>query len=511
MIDNTAILLAALLVTVTLAVLVLVMLVRVRRVRDNARHEHAVTRRRVMTLTGGEGPAWSGPVAVAEILHAATRSLGEDGQDVSRRADTHHNLPPALARDVCVIITELLDNALCYSDASEEVTLFARTANDGSLLIEIEDSGDGMSRDVLRLANRTLKGAPPDDGKRGLGLVLAGRLAARHGIRVVLAARGDGTMASLVVPSSAGASQAPQRPARQTAPAGQAPAAPPRISPPRQALAPADSGESTAVWAPPWATGGDEGQQRPAAAASETQARRPEHAPPRPVPPTAPHRAPEPPAAPARSAPPRNGSHLPPAYPPLPAANAEPGSRWPLPPTPPGMGSNAPDWLTSAPDTDPGRVPELGAYGSAARGGHEPYAPGYPPDPFSTGSGRAPHEQREEFSPIFDSVVSNWFDAPEAAHDDYSWQSPADHGWSAAERAYGEPTSRAGALPRREPMSHLVPGSVQPGRPASRPGSRDPRSADTWASYQNQVSHGRRGWFRQVGEDADNLGNRRHY
>lgn len=504
MIGQTAILLIALLASVVLAVMTLVLAGRARRAREDARHEREVARRRLLALTGGEGPTWSGSVAVSEVLHAATRALGEEGQDVTRRADTNRTLPAPVAQDVCLILTELIDNALCFSDVSEEVTVFARAANDGSLLVEVEDSGDGMSRDDLRLANRTLKGTPPEGEEEGLGLVLVGRLSARHGVRVVLAARGDGTMASVVIPPSVASGAAPQRPSRPASPpSAQAPATPAR--PPRQPVSSADSGESTAAWTPPWA-GGGEGQPQPAGAgrqAAQGGRRTEPPASPRPAPSTAPH------GVPARAAAAGSG-YPPPRRPQPPAPPGTSGTGLPLPPAPPSAGSNAPNWLTSSPDADPAGLPDLGGYPSMP--GSDPYGGSYRNEGYAGTAGS--HDARQgggvpEFnSPIFDSVASRWFDNPSSTSmDQYAWQSPADQGWSAVERAYGEPTPPGGTLPRREPMSHLVPGSVQqPSRPQRSAAWDEPRSPDTWAAYQSQVDHGRRAWFRQVGDDADDLG-----
>ncbi|MGH8867767.1 MAG: hypothetical protein ACRDYU_07210, partial [Actinomycetes bacterium] len=186
----------------------------------------------------------------------------------------------------------------------------------------------------------------------------------------------------------------------------------------------------------------------------------------------------------------------------------------PPPNTPPPAGQPAPYGHSSPTQSTP-------AYGNAGFGSPSYGSPGYGNGDYSssrygsTGYGNAgygappsggygsppPAPQYEqpspEYSPIFDQVASSWFDKPMDEPDQSpSWSSPADEGWSAAERLLGESAAPAtGELPRREPMSQLVPGSVRPGGPQpfrmTRPES---SSQDAWASYQDRVDEGRRSW-----------------
>ncbi|MFQ6324782.1 ATP-binding protein [Nocardia sp. CWNU-33] len=73
---------------------------------------------------------------------------------------------------------------------------------------------------------------------------------------------------------------------------------------------------------------------------------------------------------------------------------------------------------------------------------------------------------QESATPIFAGMISAWLADPEAGREEapVSWNSAADEGWSAAQRAADQPVTlrtRAG-LPLREPGNHLVPGGAEP-------------------------------------------------
>ncbi|MFE7796446.1 ATP-binding protein [Nocardia sp. NPDC057440] len=73
---------------------------------------------------------------------------------------------------------------------------------------------------------------------------------------------------------------------------------------------------------------------------------------------------------------------------------------------------------------------------------------------------------QESATPIFAGMISAWLADPETGQEEApaSWNSAADEGWSAAQRAADQPVTlrtRAG-LPLREPGNHLVPGGTEP-------------------------------------------------
>jgi K+-sensing histidine kinase KdpD len=116
------------------------------------------------------------------------------------------------------LVAELLDNAAAYSPPMAAIILTGAPDGDG-YRIEVGDRGLGMSDEELAWANRVLAGRPPTaDPPAGdrLGLVVAGRLAARHGMAVHLArSPAGGVTATVDLPP---ALLAPRSPARAQRP-----------------------------------------------------------------------------------------------------------------------------------------------------------------------------------------------------------------------------------------------------------------------------------------------------
>lgn len=89
------------------------------------------------------------------------------------------------------MLRNLMDNALRYSPAGTVVTLAFETDR-----IVVADHGPGVPPDQLaRLGDRFFRGAGQNEQGTGLGISIAGRIAALHGLTVVLANRpaGEGT------------------------------------------------------------------------------------------------------------------------------------------------------------------------------------------------------------------------------------------------------------------------------------------------------------------------------
>jgi signal transduction histidine kinase len=144
---------------------------------------------------------------------------------------------------------------------------------------------------------------------------------------------------------------------------------------------------------------------------------------------------------------------------------------------------------------------------------HAPAPPAAPPPspaglPLDGSPSRREPPVRQERSPIFDAMESEWFQRRTAGSPVASgsavpaWRSPADEGWQAAE-ALREPSSgghTAAGLPKRVPGKNRVPGAVRPA-PIARPAGSapapqvPPQSADTirnrFASFQRGVHRGR--------------------
>jgi hypothetical protein len=112
-------------------------------------------------------------------------------------------------------------------------------------------------------------------------------------------------------------------------------------------------------------------------------------------------------------------------------------------------------------------------------------------DSVSDGGGEAADAPTER-TPIFDTMVSAWFDDATAE----SWRCVADHGWQAVDAvADAEPVDFTPAgLPRRQPKARLLPGSVHEhgpgdGRPPNRPPAEHVR--ERLSGFQQGVQRGR--------------------
>jgi signal transduction histidine kinase len=82
------------------------------------------------------------------------------------------------------VIATLLDNALMHGKGTVTIR---RTQSAGSVVIEVEDEGDGVPAELVsRIFERSVSGRPEGTG---LGLALARTMAAADGGRVVLARR----------------------------------------------------------------------------------------------------------------------------------------------------------------------------------------------------------------------------------------------------------------------------------------------------------------------------------
>jgi len=498
-------------------------------------------RRRVLALAG-EQPSGSGdrPADLKDVVRAAAGQI-DDQARVVQGTMAPRAVTAAIVGDVVHIVTELLDNAAAFSDPETRVFVKAKSAVDGGAVIEVEDQGSGMSPGDLAAANATLAGNL-DEGSAGggLGLFVAGRLAASHGIQVQLRPSEDTTGVTAVVrlpaavvvlsTTSRGADAAGTRetpavrdPLARGAAAGSAglregPAtrdsALPRREPgaarpdlsPFGSAASANTGETTQVWdfpskpreVPdlPWSTA-------PQAAAGPATA-----------PPLTPGEAVTSWSASGAA----GGLPSTSATTPTPAAAAEPVFGWDATPPPAAnragdTGASAiPQWEPTADDAEPTQQWNADVWG----------APSFADDLGADSSGlgrRLPSERFDMPGPadvtlpdisrtvppiiepaitsadvrlsIFDAIESEWF--RQRAVGDYQrdelsdsweqpavdWSSPADEGWKAAERlqeAQEAPVTPAG-LPQRVPMANFVPGSIEaPDASAQRP--TNPRSAE---------------------------------
>ncbi len=158
----------------------------------------------LLVLAGAEPRRrWREGVPLAALALAA---LSEIEQYERVRADVDDSLYIAghAAADIGHLLAELLDNATAFSAPSTAVRVSAR-AVDGGALVEIVDEGIGLGERALAEANALLAVPAEVDlaASERMGLVVVSHLAARHGVRVSLAAMpGGGTRAAAELPAA---------------------------------------------------------------------------------------------------------------------------------------------------------------------------------------------------------------------------------------------------------------------------------------------------------------------
>ena len=177
--------------------------------------DHLTTRMRrhaeSLTILSGaaSGRSWSGPVPVIDVMRAAAAEV-EDYTRVTVITDSDEAISAPAVTDMIHLLAELIENATLFSPSSTRVEVRAERVANG-FAIEVEDRGLGIPVDQLVHVNAQLAN-PPDfdlaDADR-LGLFVAGRLAARHGVHVSLTPSAyRGTKAVVVMPDSIMAAEA---------------------------------------------------------------------------------------------------------------------------------------------------------------------------------------------------------------------------------------------------------------------------------------------------------------
>jgi signal transduction histidine kinase len=171
--------------------------------------DHLTTRMRrhaeSLTILSGvaSGRTWSGPVPVIDVMRAAAAEV-EDYTRVTVISDSSEAVAAAAVTDMIHLLAELIENATLFSPSTTRVEVRAERVANG-FAVEVEDRGLGIPAEQLAELNAKLA-SPPDfdlaDADR-LGLFVAGRLAARHGVYVSLAPSPyRGTKAIVVLPDS---------------------------------------------------------------------------------------------------------------------------------------------------------------------------------------------------------------------------------------------------------------------------------------------------------------------
>jgi signal transduction histidine kinase len=463
--------------------------------------DHLATRMRRncenLLVLGGQEQArrWNKPVALVDIVRASLSEV-EQYERISLRIQDEVSVNGRVVNDLVHLVAELVENATSFSPEHTKVAVSGHLLSGGGAMLQISDSGVGMSPEELEEANWRLANPPTIDVSvsRRMGLFVVGRLAQRHGIRVELRAALSGGLTAFVIlaPNTIMQDSQKVRPQRLDAFGGPAldrgqasPVQPLKPVQPVQPLQPSvlrDELDRPGETGRPGATGRPSENVRPGESVRPGEIARP------PVPDT--------PREPLRS----HGA-------PLPKRKAAPTS-------PPGRGSGS---TAPSRSSRPQGVPP-------SRPGPPPGPPQEPPSarpvpqaqPQSAGPAfgeRRSVTENNGRSPIFEAMQSEWFQRRKTGSMNRAessppreWSSPGDEGWRAAEsiRAPATGGQTSAGLPKRVPGSNRIPGSVRPApmpvqpgpaaQPAPRTESRPPQAEtvrNRFASFQQGVRKGR--------------------
>ncbi len=167
--------------------------------------DHLVTRMRrnsenLLLLAGHEGARkWSEPVPLTDVARAAISEI-EQYNRVALKMQPGVMVAGNAVSDVVHLLAELIENATVFSASATQVLVSVQELASGGVLIQVSDSGVGVSEARLAEMNLRLDNPPPIDESvsRHMGLFAVARLAERHGVRVRLRAGNPQGLTALV-------------------------------------------------------------------------------------------------------------------------------------------------------------------------------------------------------------------------------------------------------------------------------------------------------------------------
>ncbi|MFC1420389.1 sensor histidine kinase [Streptacidiphilus cavernicola] len=240
--------------------------------------DHLATRMRrngenLLVLAGEDpGRRWTRPVPLVDVLRAAASEV-EQYERIELASVPTADVAGRVVNDLVHLLAELLENATSFSSPQTRVRVTGHALPDGRVLVEIHDTGIGLSPDDLAEINERLANPPVVDVSvsRRMGLFVVGRLSLRHGIRIQLRPSDSGGTTALVMlpvdvtnaaerrggatPGQAG-QQRPQGPGQQGAMQGSPQGAPPVRGPQQRGAMPQAPGRTPL-------SGGPGGDPRP--------------------------------------------------------------------------------------------------------------------------------------------------------------------------------------------------------------------------------------------------------
>ncbi|MEW2078868.1 nitrate- and nitrite sensing domain-containing protein [Streptomyces sp. NPDC013433] len=168
--------------------------------------DHLATRMRrngenLLVLAGEEpGRRWTRPVPLVDVLRAAASEV-EQYERIELASVPSTEVAGRVVNDLVHLLAELLENATSFSSPQTKVKVTGHALPDGRVLIEIHDTGIGLSPEDLAAINERLAAPPTVDVSvsRRMGLFMVGRLSQRHGIRIQLRPSDSGGTTALVM------------------------------------------------------------------------------------------------------------------------------------------------------------------------------------------------------------------------------------------------------------------------------------------------------------------------
>ncbi|MGW7248140.1 nitrate- and nitrite sensing domain-containing protein [Streptomyces decoyicus] len=168
--------------------------------------DHLATRMRrngenLLVLAGEEpGRRWTRPVPLVDVLRAAASEV-EQYERIELNAVPQTEVAGRVVNDLVHLLAELLENATSFSSPQTKVKVTGHALPDGRVLVEIHDTGIGLSPEDLSSINERLASPPTVDVSvsRRMGLFVVGRLSLRHGIRIQLRPSDSGGTTALVM------------------------------------------------------------------------------------------------------------------------------------------------------------------------------------------------------------------------------------------------------------------------------------------------------------------------
>ncbi|GGS97791.1 MULTISPECIES: nitrate- and nitrite sensing domain-containing protein [Streptomyces] len=164
----------------------------------------------LLVLAGQEhGTGGGTPVPLVDVMRAAVSEIERYERVDLAVVPSFTQVAGHAADDISHVLAELLENATTFSPPGAKVKASARHLDTGDVVLCVVDEGIGVTADRLEALNARL--ATPDaydeeteaEHGLGLGLYVAGRLAARHGVTAELrAGQHGGTEALVVVPAA---------------------------------------------------------------------------------------------------------------------------------------------------------------------------------------------------------------------------------------------------------------------------------------------------------------------